>query len=273
MCGIYGFGFGPNCKLTLNQRNAINKALSVLNDSRGGQSYGYFVLDDQGAHVTKKGVGPLGSSDSDTLGKYALGFAHSRAATLGSICEKNAHPFEIGDIIGAHNGTINNYYQMDQKYNRNFPVDSMHIFAHINEGIDLKELAGWGTIEFWNKNKPKEIIFAKIGMGDLAICELDDAVFWSSDKEHLEKAMLFAKIANFNVYEAEERKVYKIVLGKQGELKTSRMKLRLGGFKHIISGRNCTHRSSTVWLCDGSYDLKVCEDCLTVMKQTDCAHS
>lgn len=31
---------------------------------------------------------------------------HSRAATIGNITEKNAHPFRCGDIFGIHNGTV-----------------------------------------------------------------------------------------------------------------------------------------------------------------------
>src|SRR5690606_6243238 len=31
---------------------------------------------------------------------------HCRAATLGEVSDNNAHPFDMGNIIGAHNGTV-----------------------------------------------------------------------------------------------------------------------------------------------------------------------
>ena len=45
---------------------------------------------------------------------------HTRAATMGAVVDKNAHPFRYGRIIGAHNGIVyppkNARYRVDSEY-------------------------------------------------------------------------------------------------------------------------------------------------------------
>lgn len=50
--------------------------------------------------------------------------AHSRAATLGSVTEYNAHPFSFGNnrFVGAHNGTIHNAESVYEKLKDTTPL-------------------------------------------------------------------------------------------------------------------------------------------------------
>lgn len=59
--------------------------------------------------------------------------AHVRAATKGTVSEKNAHPFVNGKVVGMHNGTIHGWFEGSSKYD----TDSEAIYALIAEfGIE-----------------------------------------------------------------------------------------------------------------------------------------
>jgi len=77
---------------------------------------------------------------------------HNRYATKGVVNRINAHPFECGDIIGVHNGTLTNQYEIDK--GNKFAVDSEALYNHVNEfGIDetIKKLKGAWALIFWDK--------------------------------------------------------------------------------------------------------------------------
>src|SRR5690606_11388339 len=42
-----------------------------------------------------------------------LFMGHCRAATVGKVTKENAHPFDIGSIVGYHNGTL-----VDERYSK-----------------------------------------------------------------------------------------------------------------------------------------------------------
>lgn len=54
---------------------------------------------------------------------------HTRHATHGDINVKNAHPFKHGNIMGAHNGIVSNYKEID----KDLEVDSQAIFKLLDE--------------------------------------------------------------------------------------------------------------------------------------------
>ena len=56
---------------------------------------------------------------------YAI-MGHARAATIGTIETKNAHPFHVGKILGMHNGTINSLGSKEK-------TDSEHLYEKIAE--------------------------------------------------------------------------------------------------------------------------------------------
>lgn len=52
---------------------------------------------------------------------------HNRQATVGEITKDNAHPFRVGDIVGAHNGTIHSIKPTDGT------TDSQELFTRISK--------------------------------------------------------------------------------------------------------------------------------------------
>ena len=64
---------------------------------------------------------------------------HNRAATVGKVSGLNAHPFQFGDIIGAHNGTLlqSDWTALDKETGATTDVDSAALYNAINElGVD-----------------------------------------------------------------------------------------------------------------------------------------
>jgi len=134
---------------------------------------------------------------------------HNRYATQGAINAVNAHPFEHGDIMGAHNGTL--IYQDLLPDAHQFEVDSENIIHSINKiGIDetVPLLDGAYALTYWNKedetlniirNNERPLHWAKTNDGA--------TMFWAS-----EKYMLLAALnRNYTVWESwEEADIFEI---------------------------------------------------------------
>jgi hypothetical protein len=207
MCGIFGIDL-TQCNISRNKKLVLTTLLSHYNATRGDQSYGIF---DHMLFKTVKGTSSI-VKKIYFLNTLDLYFAHTRYATHGIINATNAHPFEIGDIIGAHNGVLSNHKDLNTKYNRNFEVDSMHLFAHLNENKPLDDIEGYGAIEWVNKKDPNKIFLCKLAGGSLSIAEVQDkkgkkGIVWSSDRDHLTSSLRSARI-RFTLYKIESEVIY-----------------------------------------------------------------
>ena len=128
MCGIVGF---------LGRRQASEVLLDGLSklEYRGYDSAGMAVLGEDGTVKVMKATGKLKNliekSEEGRLLPGCCGIGHTRWATHGEPNEKNAHPHVSGiydtdkldysdaDVIGVHNGIIENYEELKEKLQRN----------------------------------------------------------------------------------------------------------------------------------------------------------
>ncbi|MBR1771355.1 MAG: glutamine--fructose-6-phosphate transaminase (isomerizing) [Lachnospiraceae bacterium] len=117
MCGIVGFvGEQAAAPVLLN-------GLSRL-EYRGYDSAGLCVRDGEKPCVIVKAQGRLASLINKTDEGRALsgkvGIGHTRWATHGEPSEKNAHPHtsDDGNVVGVHNGIIENYQELKAKLQR-----------------------------------------------------------------------------------------------------------------------------------------------------------
>lgn len=229
MCGIFGFQFRPRI-CSEGRRAMLAGKLAELNDERGGHSWGYAVMN--GEVKTDRGLGKMGGFASRMIGAESV-LAHTRWATHGEKTVENAHPFEIGEIIGAHNGVIYNHKTLCEKYNRDFPVDSMHLFAHLNEGLEASwsDFDGYGSIEWVKKSDPSTVYLCRMDGGDLAVYGIGEhgkdvrGVVWSSDEDHLIESLKFAGFKNYFKYRINAGQVYSVTDGMLYELPDRKLEM------------------------------------------------
>ena len=110
MCGIVGYA-GKN--------KAISKIMTGLKslEYRGYDSAGIAYIKEGNVKIEKE-VGPIDNLinklnyDEDTN----LGISHTRWATHGGVNKANSHPHQSGKITLVHNGIIENYEELKNKY-------------------------------------------------------------------------------------------------------------------------------------------------------------
>ncbi len=200
MCGIFGW-------TRVNGKGAATVAsvLIVKNVERGDHSWG-FAADGQ----IYKGLGSAVTMKRTTFrtlcgGQIVMG--HTRFATTGLVKINNCHPFTAGGVIGAHNGIVHNHGMLNGLHGRMCEVDSEHIFRHVAEDIDLKEIQAYGAVEFTEQDSPGVVYLARFHGGELAIAKTKAGVFWSSVESDLIQALRIAGMSP-TIYRVDSGKLY-----------------------------------------------------------------
>ncbi|MBR2371903.1 MAG: glutamine--fructose-6-phosphate aminotransferase, partial [Clostridia bacterium] len=103
MCGIAGYTGKRKAS------EVVIDGLAVL-EYRGYDSAGIALFNGQGnLQITKK-AGFVSHLKKAVYGKEGCcGIGHTRWATHGAVCKKNAHPFTHGAFTVVHNGIIENF--------------------------------------------------------------------------------------------------------------------------------------------------------------------
>jgi len=227
MCGIVGY---------IGHRDAypiIIKGLQRL-EYRGYDSAGVSLFDGEDIHLakTKGKVEDLKNKAETTIPlKGKLGLGHTRWATHGVPNDVNSHPHysNSGDLVIIHNGIIENYESIKQaliKRGYSFESDTdTEVLINLIEEVKKKEgvklgkavqialnqVVGAYAIAVFDKNKPDEIVVAKLG-SPLAIGIGENEYFIASD------ASPFIEYTNNAVYlEDEEMAIVRI--GKEIKLR------------------------------------------------------
>jgi glutamine phosphoribosylpyrophosphate amidotransferase len=231
MCGLFGYALSKKSPYTNQQREVLFRLGAMGADKRGGQSYGTLHLDSKGLPVVKKGLGPLVGANFKELAESLTGYGHSRLATQGEINLRNSHPFEIGRIIGAHNGVLFNSSELDNLFGAK-EVDSEHIFERIDQNDNLLNIAGYGIIQWYDKENPGKIFLCNIGDGELTLFELGGkdvgfGYFWTSEQEDGQLALAAAGISEYVAYDLIEGAVYQFNDGGSDLFVVDEMELKV----------------------------------------------
>lgn len=168
------------------------KDMLIVNQLRGRDATGVIRVDKNNNDNWIKRVGPpeyliettAYDKQFDTIGAKVL-IGHGRAKTLGENIQRNAHPFDHGDIVGVHNGTLRGHYTMERA--REFDVDSDLLYWHINEyGLEptISELdnAGAWALVYWNREE-QTLNFIRNAERPLYFAHSADSkvMFWASE--------------------------------------------------------------------------------------------
>ncbi len=159
MCGIIGFcGSLPASEVLL-------AGLKQL-EYRGYDSAGIAVLSENGIRM-EKAIGNV-SRLEEKLGTESFsgncGIGHTRWATHGGVSEENAHPHHSGRVTLIHNGIIENYKEIWEKYGVGRTLVSQ----------TDSEIAAVLFDSLYEEGKPEEAIWKAVSIleGSYAFCIL-----------------------------------------------------------------------------------------------------
>lgn len=213
MCGLFGWKFGE--EIPVEKRVIIATVLALENETRGKDSWG--VLDLQSKEILRE-LGKVGKG----VYRFCMlpeALCHTRFATVGAVTLKNAHPFEYKHIIGSHNGSVSNHWQLNNNMQRDFDCDSEHIFAHIADQENKTDVQAHGAITYLDTRETKDgggLYLGKFNGGTLQVYSVNKVdtekpcmIVWSSTQSAIEAALTSAGLEGFP-WQVEEGKVYEI---------------------------------------------------------------
>lgn len=154
------------------------------------------------------------------LSKVLMG--HNRAATRGEVNVENAHPFDIGRLVGAHNGTLRMPSLTEFKGYEGDPVDSRILYTELDEQQgDISKVYsrvdGAMTLTWWDREKNSMNFIRNSQRPLFFACSGDNkTLFWASEpwmiyaafarhpfafrtKEEAEAGYKFPKIENMPI--------------------------------------------------------------------------
>lgn len=258
MCGIVGY---------IGARQAYPIILNGLKrlEYRGYDSAGVALFDGTDIVVckTKGKVADLEARVAKEIKTDAhLGIGHTRWATHGVPNDVNSHPHysNSGDLVIIHNGIIENYASIKKELiNRGYTFKSdtdTEVLVNLIEEIKkqenvklgkavqiaLNQVVGAYAIALFDRNKPDEIVVAKLG-SPLAIGIGEDEFFVASD------ATPFIEFTNNAIYlEDEEMAIIRLKKGVKvrkikddslvdpyiQELQLNLEQIEKGGYDHFM---------------------------------------
>ncbi|MCX7546425.1 glutamine--fructose-6-phosphate transaminase (isomerizing) [Xanthomarina sp. F1114] len=196
MCGIVGY---------IGQKEAFPIIIEGLKrlEYRGYDSAGVALFDGNNLNVckTKGKVADLEEKVNKSIPTHGnIGIGHTRWATHGVPNDVNAHPHysNSGDLVIIHNGIIENYESLRKELTARgyeFTSDTdTEVLVNLIEDVKLKEnlklgkavqvalnqVIGAYAIAVFDKNKPDEIVIARLG-SPLAVGVGDNEFFIASD--------------------------------------------------------------------------------------------
>jgi predicted glutamine amidotransferase len=196
MCGLVGVAGNLAFK-----DEATMKRLFLLDYFRGPDSTGFAGIRTNGeAKIAKLSSNPIDLFDmakfKDALNGPAskVFMGHNRAATKGAVTSANAHPYQYGHIIGAHNGTLDlaSVSTLETMLGEKFAVDSQALFAAIaqfgieatitaiNEGRDY-QTGAWSLTWYDQNDGSLNFLRNKHRPMWYAYNEEFDRLFWASE--------------------------------------------------------------------------------------------
>lgn len=225
MCGLWGAY--ANTPLNTTELKRVTE-LGIISQLRGKDSSGFFSVSTKPNKKmefhTRKVIGDssllLNDEKNQSLLKDTNPFlvaGHSRLATCGEVNEYNAHPIQESQIIGVHNGVINNYEPLIGSKNQD--TDSRTLFKIIakrglQEAVNGAGTGAWALVYVDTSNRTLNII--RNGLRPLFYMwdKQGSCLYWASEAVFLH---VIKSRGNLNEFEAptwfEADQLYTFELG------------------------------------------------------------
>lgn len=244
MCGIFGFAGNPD-----KYSPAKIKILGLYNESRGGHATGIWTKE---TGIRKKAVTTHNFFAGRMLpNKTSMLIGHTRYATVGNRdADANAHPFQYGDVIGAHNGCIYGWHSLASSLGITPNVDSEVIFAAIDmyghkEGLEMIDGAMAITYVI------NDTLYLYRNTNPMYIAWDGDTIYWSSLKWSLQ-AIGFTDVKELKPY-----KVWRVDNGRLKEIASIKERKAVGyAPKYGVYGSSYSSQQTLIhdWRDDWDYD-------------------
>lgn len=200
MCGLYGI----KSKYKNAQHVKALKGLGVIMSERGTDSTGIALIDKK-VELVKDIVSSVDFFDGLYIEPINTILGHTRLATVGAITISNSHPYIYGDVVGCHNGSVNNYSSIGQ-----YKVDSMVIFdllnKYKNDFVKVFNKLNGSMAVTWNYRNKTYLVRHN---NPLYIHVDKNYIYWCSTKEALTSICLTLGVKP-NIKSLKEDIVYEI---------------------------------------------------------------
>ena len=234
MCGIYGIAKSPT-PYTKRQHKVVKKVLreiAIDSQTRGSHSSGiakvgtstriYKSLLPSEKFVDTKEYNDAVKSLLDA--SYIL-LGHTRFATEGAIVKSNAHPFRVGNVVGAHNGCVYNIKEMQSKLDKQCPVDSQLIFKSINDNDNIQEAVQDFDSDFalsFVKENPMVLYLCRETNRPLHVAYIPElkTLFYASEASFINDALIKYNL-DADVYSLNKNTLYAFDTSKFDDIKTN----------------------------------------------------
>lgn len=201
MCGLTGYARHPNGKGAKALQAAFLTMMSAI-AHRGRHATGIAIVREgkkpthEKVSIWKKAAAvemvikskPWAEQMDSVDDSVIAMIGHTRYATLPNAHEdRAAHPFEIGGVVGAHNGMIRNWLSLrgEHETGADWNVDSEAAFALLDKHADdpqaaLAKLTGYYALTWW-QNGRLGIVRSK--GADLTVAYIPEyrAMLWASE--------------------------------------------------------------------------------------------
>lgn len=204
MCGISAFIANPSSKeVKLKQYFKDLKIIMYSNMSRGEKGTGIY----SNGEIIKDNVraDEFFSKHKEELANEfisSLVIAHSRQPSMGFSSNDKTHPFKYDNVIGVHNGTLKNTFDLRDKYKMSYvqnEIDSELLYSILDKQYDnekkefdfhiLNDYEGIATLVFIDVNNPDKLFIYGDKERPIYYGTLDkgNVLFISSEKTGLEQ--------------------------------------------------------------------------------------